>query len=40
MGMVVLVQVGKPVNLDKVKEFKATGLAKKRLDAEVVKVVP
>lgn len=40
MGMVVLVQVGKPVNLDKVKEFKATGLAKKRLDAEVAKVVP
>jgi pseudoazurin len=39
MGMVVLVQVGKPVNLDKIKEFKATGLAKKRLDGEVAKVV-
>ena len=39
MGMVVLVQVGKPVNLDKIKEFKATGLAKKRFDAEVAKVV-
>lgn len=40
MGMVVLIQVGKPVNLDKIKEFKAAGLAKKRLDAEVAKVVP
>ncbi|HVZ05447.1 pseudoazurin [Hyphomicrobium sp.] len=40
MGMVALVQVGKPVNLDKVKAFKASGLAKKRLDGEVEKVVP
>lgn len=39
MGMVVLVQVGKPVNLDKIKEYKATGLAKKRLDGEIAKVV-
>jgi pseudoazurin len=40
MGMVMLVQVGKPVNLDAAKAYKATGLAKKRLDAEVAKVVP
>lgn len=39
MGMVVLVQVGKPVNLDKIKEYKATGFAKKRLDGEIAKVV-
>jgi pseudoazurin len=40
MGMVALVQVGKPVNLDTIKAFSATGLAKKRLDAEVAKVTP
>ena len=40
MGMVALVQVGKPVNLDAVKTFVATGMAKKRLDAEVAKVTP
>jgi pseudoazurin len=40
MGMVALVQVGKPVNLDAVKNFVATGMAKKRLDAEVAKVTP
>ena len=40
MGMVALVQVGKPVNLDKIKAFTATGLAKKRLDSEVAKVAP
>ncbi len=40
MGMVALVQVGKPVNLDAVKNFVATGMAKKRLDAEVAKVAP
>lgn len=40
MGMVALVQVGKPVNLDKIKTFTATGMAKKRLDAEVAKVTP
>lgn len=31
MGMVALVQVGKPTNLDKMKEFKAMGLAHNRL---------
>jgi pseudoazurin len=40
MGMIVLVQVGKPVNFDKLKDFKATGLARKRFDAEFAKVVP
>ena len=40
MGMVALVQVGKPVNLDAVKSFVATGKAKQRLDAEVAKVTP
>ena len=40
MGMVALVQVGKPINLDAVKTFVATGMAKKRLDAEVAKVTP
>lgn len=40
MGMVVLVQVGKPVNIDTLKDFKATGLAKKRFDEEFAKVVP
>jgi pseudoazurin len=40
MGMVALVQVGKPVNLDAVKNFVATGMAKKRLDADVAKVTP
>lgn len=38
MGMVALVQVGKPVNLDAVKSFVATGKAKQRLDAEIAKV--
>lgn len=40
MGMVALVQVGKPVNLDAVKSFVATGKAKQRLEAEVAKVTP
>jgi pseudoazurin len=40
MGMVVLVQVGKPVNLDKIKTFKTVPLAQKRLDGEIAKVVP
>jgi len=40
MGMVALVQVGKPVKLDAVKSFVATGKAKQRLDAEVAKVTP
>jgi pseudoazurin len=40
MGMVALVQVGKPVNLDAIKSFVATGRAKQRLDAEVAKVTP
>ncbi|MFT3730456.1 MAG: pseudoazurin [Hyphomicrobium sp.] len=40
MGMVALVQVGKPVNLDAVKKFVATGMAKKRLDGEIAKVTP
>ncbi len=40
MGMVALVQVGKPVNLDAVKNFVVTGMAKKRLDAEVAQVTP
>ncbi|CCB64684.1 MULTISPECIES: pseudoazurin [unclassified Hyphomicrobium] len=40
MGMVALVQIGKPVNLDAVKSFVATGKAKQRLDAEVAKVTP
>jgi pseudoazurin len=38
MGMVALVQAGKPVNLDKVKDFKALGKAKKRLSDELAKV--
>jgi pseudoazurin len=40
MGMVALVQVGKPVNLDAVKKFIATGKAKQRLDGEIAKVTP
>ncbi|MBS0253214.1 MAG: pseudoazurin [Proteobacteria bacterium] len=40
MGMVALIQVGKPTNLDAVKSFVATGKAKQRLDAEVAKVTP
>ncbi|HEY8128674.1 MAG TPA: plastocyanin/azurin family copper-binding protein, partial [Hyphomicrobium sp.] len=40
MGMVALVQVGKPVDLDAVKNFVVTGMAKKRLDAEVAQVTP
>jgi pseudoazurin len=40
MGMVALVQVGKPVNLDAVKNFVATGMSKKRLDGEIAKVTP
>ncbi|MFA5958535.1 pseudoazurin [Hyphomicrobium sp.] len=40
MGMVALVQVGKPVNLDAIKSFVATGKAKQRLEAEVAKVTP
>lgn len=40
MGMVALVQVGNPVNLDAVKKFVATGRAKQRLDAEIAKVTP
>jgi len=38
MGMVALVQVGKPINLDAVKGFVATGKAKQRLDGELAKV--
>lgn len=40
MGMVALVQVGKPVNLDAVKKFVVTGSAKKRLDGELAQVTP
>jgi pseudoazurin len=40
MGMVALVQVGKPVNLDAVKNFVATGKAKQRLEGELAKVTP
>lgn len=40
MGMVALVQVGKPVNLDQLKSFVATGRAKKRLDEDLAKVTP
>jgi pseudoazurin len=38
MGMVALIQVGKPVNLDAVKNYKAVSKAKGRLEAEVAKV--
>ncbi|MBA2127353.1 pseudoazurin [Hyphomicrobium methylovorum] len=38
MGMVALVQVGKPVNLEQVKGFVATGLSKQRFEAELKKV--
>ena len=38
MGMIALVQVGKPVNADKLKEYKAMGLADKRLKALMEKV--
>jgi len=40
MGMVALIQVGKPVNLDAVKNYKALGKAKGRLEAEIAKVAP
>ncbi len=38
MGMIAVVQVGKPVNLDKVKEFKVPGASQKRLSAALEKV--
>jgi len=40
MGMVALVQVGKPVNLAAITKFVATGKAKQRLEAELAKVAP
>ena len=38
MGMIALVQVGTAVNLDAMKKFVATGMGKKRLDAELAQV--
>ena len=38
MGMVALIQVGKPVNLEQVKGFIATGLSKQRFEEEMKKV--
>ena len=40
MGMVALIQVGKPTNLDRLKEYKALGQSKKRLADELEKVQP
>jgi pseudoazurin len=40
MGMVALVQVGKPVNLDTVKSYAPLGKAKARLEADLAKVTP
>ncbi|MBS0240106.1 MAG: pseudoazurin [Proteobacteria bacterium] len=40
MGMVALVQVGKPVNLEAIKAYQAAGKSKQRLEGEVAKVVP
>jgi pseudoazurin len=40
MGMVALVQAGKPANLEKMKAYKAPGVSQKRLAAALEKVVP
>lgn len=40
MGMIALVQVGKPTNLDKLKEFKPMGMSSRRLLDVLPKVVP